>query len=90
MHINAAAASAGPGSADGTVAVAANGAADGVVGQDGRQDAQSVSLAVHHSVIDSNGVAVDVGSSRDSGSDRGRDSGIGGCHLLIVVATDGN
>lgn len=59
-----------------------------MVGQDGRQDAQSVSLAVHHSVIDSNGVAVDVGSSSDSG--RGRDSGIGGCHLLIVVATDGN
>lgn len=45
---------------------------------------QSDSLAVHHSVIDSNGVAVDV----SSGS--GRDSGIGGCHLLIVVATDGN
>lgn len=49
---------------------------------------QSVSLAVHHSVIDSNGVAVDVGSSCDRGRDR--DSGIGGCHLLIVVATDGN
>lgn len=41
---------------------------------------QSDSLAVHHSVIDSNGVAVDVSSG----------SGIGGCHLLIVVATDGN
>lgn len=39
MHINAASASAGPGSADGAVAVAADGA--GVVGQDGLQDAQS-------------------------------------------------
>lgn len=40
MHINAASASAGPGSADGAVAVAADGAG-GVVGQDGLQDAQS-------------------------------------------------
>lgn len=62
--------------------MAADGA--GVVGQDGLQDAQSGSLAVHHSVIDSNGVAVDVSSGSD------RDSGIGGCHLLIVVAIDGN
>lgn len=75
--------------------MAANGAADGAgVGWSVRMRcrmhsqavSQSVSLAVHHSVIDSNGVAVDVGSS----CDRGRDSGIGGCHLLIVVATDGN
>lgn len=59
----------------------------------GRMHSQSVSsgsLAVHHSVIDSNGVAVDVGSSSSSDSGRGGDSGIGGCHLLIVVATDGN